>query len=261
MTEEQHGDLSPYELLRLEKIRRNNARLKALGFGSAIVTPNKPPKKAQSKKRSRNNTATNRSKNVVKKQPTRSSKRLRGEQADVYEITDDADTAKASTANHDNLVDNENEGEAIIDYTFLAKEPDQLDDFEFQVYANLRAWRLQRKNELEVEPYKICQNHTLCELIRRVRNDPTWGALIILDENNVKRSRSEEDVANDLIQCWGLGPSKVKADGFGPEMMGVIEEETNVKLLDSSRAINDNQQIEKDGNISSETYLSSRVTN
>ena len=100
-----------------------------------------------------------------------------------------------------------------------------------------------------MEPYKICQNRTLCELIRRVRNDPSWGALVHVvppahvvettSKDGKKRTtskRSEEDVAADLIECWGLGPSKVAADGFGPEMMAVIAEEKNAKLLEASRA-------------------------
>ena len=40
----------------------------------------------------------------------------------------------------------------------------------------LRAWRLAEKNRLQIEPYKVCQNRTLCELIRRRRNDPGFAA-------------------------------------------------------------------------------------
>lgn len=229
MAEEQH-DLSPYELLRLEKIRRNNARLKALGLGCGrtLISPT-PKKKIDAKKRPRNKEESS---VAIRKQPTRSSKRLRGEKADDNEIIDDADTT-----NNSNVINNKNDSEEeseAVDYKRLAKEPHELDDFEFQVYTNLRAWRLQRKNELEVEPYKICQNRTLCELIRRVRNDSTWGALALDGSGN---KRSEDDIANDLIQCWGLGPSKVKADGFGPEMMVVVGEKKNVELLKASRNI------------------------
>ena len=125
-------------------------------------------------------------------------------------------------------------------YSCWPREPEQLDDDEFQVYASLRAWRLRRKNELGVEPYKICQNRTLCELIRRARNCKGWGFPVDLEGNE----RAEEDVSADLIECWGLGPSKVAPDGFGPEMMAVMEEESNAKLLEASRS----RKAELDGN-------------
>ena len=252
--EEPPHDLSPYELLRLEKIRRNQAKLEALGLGGgsigtlAGVAPKKKKfnnnnnNNKQQKKRSRTN-----ARRRQQQPPTRSSKRLR----DMKERqSSSADQIVKEDAAHE--VDDDNDDDAnggpqvaCIDYDYLPQEPDQLDDDEFQVYTSLRAWRLRRKNELEVEPYKICQNRTLCELIRRVRNDPYWGTLVEVETTTSKGGgigkattspRSEEDVAADLIECWGLGPSKVAADGFGPEMMAVIAEEGNAKLLEASRA-------------------------
>jgi hypothetical protein len=113
----------------------------------------------------------------------------------------------------------------------MPQEPDQLDDYEFQIYASLRRWRLHRKDELEIEAYKICQNRTLCELIRRARNDQLWGVAASDDG----KDRSSAVIADDLVQCWGLGQSKVRADGFGPEMMRVIEGDENTRLLQASR--------------------------
>ena len=251
--EEQPHDLSPYELLRLEKIRRNQAKLEALGLGGGSIgtlagVASKKKKiskqKQQQKKRSRTNARRQ------QQPPTRSSKRLR----DVKERQSSSPTSVLSNADDDVVKgeetdqqreadkdDNGDGGPQVIDYDCLPQDPDQLDDDEFQVYTSLRAWRLRRKNELEVEPYKICQNRTLCELIRRVRNDPSWGALVVETTSKdggkaAASTRSEEDVAADLIECWGLGPSKVAADGFGPEMMVVIAEESNAKLLEASRA-------------------------
>ena len=247
--QEQAHDLSPYELLRLEKIRRNQAKLEALGLGSGSIgtLAGVAPKKKkvgnkQQKKRSRSTNADRR-----RQQPTRSSQRLRDIKETHSSPTSVSSNVHTAAAAADiNTTDNvakeeEDDGPQVIDYDYLPKEPDELDDDEFQVYTSLRAWRLRRKNELEVEPYKICQNRTLCELIRRVRNDPSWGALVVAAEGegglpSEKRRRSEEDVAADLIECWGLGPSKVAGDGFGPEMMAVIAEEKNCKLLKASRA-------------------------
>jgi len=243
--EAQPHDLSPYELLRLEKIRRNQARLEALGLGggsigtlAGVAPKKKKDSKQQKKKRSRSTNADRRR----RQQPTRSSKRLR----DMKETHSSSPTSVSSNVDAAGETDNdvkeeEDDGPQVIDYDYLPKEPDELDDDEFQVYTSLRTWRLRRKNELEVEPYKICQNRTLCELIRRVRNDPSWGSLVVAAEgeggpSSEKKKRSEEDVAADLIECWGLGPSKVAADGFGPEMMAVISDEKNCKLLEASRA-------------------------
>ena len=242
-------DLSPYELLRLEKIRRNQARLEALGLGggsigtlAGVAPKKKKDSKQQKKKRSRSTNADRRR----RQQPTRSSKRLRDmketHSSSPKSVSSNVDAAGDNNTTDNNVAKEEDGGlPQVIDYDYLPKEPDELDDDEFQVYTSLRAWRLRRKNELEVEPYKICQNRTLCELIRRVRNDPKWGALVVAAEDeggpsSEERRRSEEDVAADLIECWGLGPSKVAADGFGPEMMAVISDEKNCKLLEASRA-------------------------
>ena len=83
----------------------------------------------------------------------------------------------------------------------------QLDDAEFEVYIAMRAWRLEQKRFLDIEAYKICQNRTLCELIRRRRNDPSFAA------NQASRDA-------DLRQVWGLGPSKIEK--FGDGMLDVL---------------------------------------
>ena len=90
----------------------------------------------------------------------------------------------------------------IIDYETFPQDSEFLDDFEFMNYAFLRSWRLRRCKELELEPYKICQNRTLCELIRRRRCNPTWGKD---DKNDLRK------IADDLLECWGIGPSKVRS--------------------------------------------------
>ena len=74
------------------------------------------------------------------------------------------------------------------------QEPSSLDDFEFQVYAELKKWRLIRKNELEIEAYKICQNRTMCEMIRRRRNNSNYAAAA---------HKSCGDVENDLLVRLG----------------------------------------------------------
>jgi hypothetical protein len=64
---------------------------------------------------------------------------------------------------------------SIINYDKLPYESDELDDYEFQIFIYLRKWRLNRSKELNIESYKIFQNRTICECIRRKRNDINWG--------------------------------------------------------------------------------------
>ena len=88
-----------------------------------------------------------------------------------------------------------------IDYDSFPEVSEGLDDFEFKTYVFLRAWRAKKCKELDLEAYKLFQNKTLCELIRRRRNDVTWAK----DDMN-----DFEKIAKDLRECWGIGPSKVK---------------------------------------------------
>ncbi|KAL7550174.1 hypothetical protein ACHAWF_017053 [Thalassiosira exigua] len=217
------NDLSPYELARLERIKRNQERLRSLGLlgnnaiRPALVTPHKTTKKKAPRKRKRTTSPL----------PTRSSKRLRELAKGKPKVEDDSsdsgggDEAAQSTPARP---------EDAADYDALPQEPDQLDDDEFQVYARLRAWRLRRKNELDVEPYKICQNRTLCELIRRKRNDAAFAKG---DDDD-----GELRVVEDLLKVWGIGPSKAATGGFGWEMLEVLDADENVELLALSRENN-----------------------
>ena len=218
---EQH-DLSPYELLRLTKIRRNADRLAALGLGSSIATS--AGRKAPVARKRPRPKETNK---LPARPPTRLSKRLRDRRVKGNREFNVLDSPA-------HALDREQDDDVsctTIDYSKMPQEPDQLDDYEFQIYASLRRWRLHRKDELEIEAYKICQNRTLCELIRRARNDQLWGVAASDDG----KDRSSAVIADDLVQCWGLGQSKVRADGFGPEMMRVIEGDENTRLLQASR--------------------------
>ena len=76
-------------------------------------------------------------------------------------------------------------------------------------------------------------NRTLCEIVRRRRNNPTWGTtgfdpkqyVATSEEDNVNDQDTETEtvtvlaqaqsemaeftVADQLMMCWGVGPSKV----------------------------------------------------
>jgi ribonuclease D len=111
-------------------------------------------------------------------------------------------------------------------YDLLPYDSNQLDDFEFQVFVALKKWRLEQSRELDIEPYKICQNRTLAELIRRKRNNLTWASL----------SKNEKEKEDDLLECWGIGPSKAKKTGFGDLLIDLINQNnTFLDLLQNSK--------------------------
>lgn len=210
MTEEGGGnDLSPYELARLERIKRNENRLKELGLVKPTTKPKPKPKPKPA-------AAVVRKRKQPPSAPTRSSRRIRelkeedNETVEENEVVDGEDT---------NLIDDD-----TVDYERMPDDPERLDDDEFQVYISLRAWRLGRKNELEIEPYKICLNRTLCELIRRRRNDVKFA-----------QGKEVNDIESDLLEVWGIGPSKATEGGFGWEMLSVLNTNENENHLILSR--------------------------
>ena len=228
MSSNENHDLSPYEIARLERIQRNEDRLRSLGLiGNPALKPPKvtPPKKVKKAERGP------RKKKREPSAPTRSSKRLKslkdGIKQDDIDVKDSSDSGGEDVT----IAPEEEEEEMEVNYDVMPKEPEQLDDDEFQVYVSLRAWRLRRKNELEVEPYKICQNRTLCELIRKKRNNA--GFVSRTGEGNEEsiKTRLEEE----LLSVWGIGPSKAAEGGFGWEMLGILDLEENAAHLKVSR--------------------------
>lgn len=210
------NDLSPYELARLERIKRNENRLRELGLFKPTPKPKPKPQAAPVRKRKQPSSSV----------PTRSSRRLRELKEGKTTIEDDEngdDTEKMSIIEEDT---------AALDYNRMPDDPERLDDHEFQVYVSLRSWRLRRKNELEIEPYKICQNRTLCELIRRRRNDPKFAC----------KGKEVDEIQQNLLSVWGLGPSKATEGGFGWEMLDVMNTDENEKFLAASRGKNEQKQ-------------------
>ena len=100
-----------------------------------------------------------------------------------------------------------------------------------------------RSRELDVQAYKIFQDRTLCEMVRRRRNDPSWGYYdaIQSDEEcgdcaDKKTATPLSTIQEQLRQCWGVGPSKVKdEDGFAFEAISIMNKSQQIKdLLETS---------------------------
>lgn len=131
-----------------------------------------------------------------------------------------------------------------ITYDTIPEDSSQLDDYEFQAFAELKKWRLVTCRDLQIEPYKIFQNRTLCEMVRRRRNDPNWATgkrcssaefMSSIDSESEPSGLSEFDrIVNDLLMCFGIGPSKSKLDGFAHQALQILNSDIVCKLIQGS---------------------------
>lgn len=215
MSKEILNDLSDYEKIRLANINRNLEFLKNLGLVKPVVEVKKEEKKiedlAKIKKRKIQSI-----KPEINLQNVRRSARLRA----IDEIEEEI---KLTKDNDEEPI----EEDTGIDYEQMPLDSEDLDDFEFQVFVLLKAWRLQLCRELDIEPYKIFPNRAMAEFIRRKRNDSKW----------LYSSKSSNELVEDLLSCWGIGPSKAKVDGFGYQMMKLMHDnfEQYNELFNQSR--------------------------
>ena len=218
------SDLSAYEIARLANIRRNQAELERLGLVAKARRDAQRKRDAEVKRAAKAAASKRRREAKMKVKAERPefvprrSKRLRRKEEDS--------ARRSSEDEEDGNPEAEVEDTVRLDYDTWPHESSELDGKEFLVYVKLRAWRLAKKNELDCEPYKICQNRTLCELIRRKRNDPEWARL------------DSPKLEIELVECWGIGPAKA-ADtpkGFGRMLVGLMTEDKEIAaLLEKSR--------------------------
>ena len=95
-------------------------------------------------------------------------------------------------------------------------EPGQLDEHELQVYNSLK---------LKLRGGTYDSNRTLCELIRRSRNDTSFASR--------ETNKNNEAVMQDLKLVWGIGPHR--AARFGEEILDALDSKENKRLLKLSR--------------------------
>ena len=222
-------DLSEYELQRLQNIQRNEAMLKALGF-QPLINNQLGGKKESSKekevrviKRKRKEEIKDSPKELLL--PTRKSPRLHAQ------LEGEKEKLESSSASG-------TEGEDEIDYDRMPFEPNELNDAEFQIYVELKKWRLRRCRELDTEPYKVFQNRTLCEFVRRKRNDKDWAKPVDLTNTTTDKER----LISDLLLCWGVGARKVSDDGFAFELNSVFHN-LDDSLLSQLHQMRDTNQL------------------
>lgn len=226
----QDNDLSAYEKFRLANIRRNAEFLLSMGvqplapkqITSIARSKSLPAAKGEGSSGSLKRSRTQRL-SLAEEHSTRRSKRRLSLSPDGFKIEDEDDS--------DNQDASELKAVASQTYQDMPMESFDLDDSEFQVFISLRAWRLRRCRELDVEPYKIFQNRSIAEIIRRRRNDASWA----------NDKEDGERMAKDLLRCWGIGPAKATSGSFGWEIMDVINEDADLlALFNASRKHGDN---------------------
>jgi hypothetical protein len=187
------GDLSSYERARLANIARNRALLQQLGLAGPADSA--PPVKAALALAFSPATARKPKREArisAESEGLRRSSRLLA--AVLGNDGDAAAAAAQAAADSQSAADDAKSSGLDLDYQDEEiLQPEQLDDFEFEVYTMLRTWRLATCRALDTEPYKIFQNRTLVEAVRRRRNDSAWGS-----------------TQQQLLQCWGIGPVKVQ---------------------------------------------------
>ena len=217
-------DLSNYERLRLENIRRNQEFLSTLGLAALKPPPvermSSEITEAKKKRRRLTNESTKKHfpDTIVKRRSSRIASLPANEEI-VAPITE----AEEQEENDISAVD-------IINYEFMPQQPESLDDFEFECFVILKKWRLNLCRSLGIEePYKVMQNRTLCEFIRRRRNDAKYAV-------------ESSSIESDLLSCWGIGPAKAAIpDGFGYQLLLHIDEgescESIAELFEKSRTL------------------------
>ena len=212
-------DLSAYERQRLENIQRNNAFLASLGFAHQHKQPTTNGTSAGASGSSirngnRSDVELKRKLKLKKGEPNkRRSLRIQNINASIDYTTgpagDVASPMTAGSTDADSSVSISGKDDEGIDYDDFPIDPKQLDDNEFEVYIKLREWRLKLCRELDHEPYKIFQNRTLCESIRRRRNNPHWGMVdrrrIYWSAGALVRGRSKRmDTRGSCCMCCRL---------------------------------------------------------
>ena len=143
------ADLSEYEQQRLANIQQRKAFLATLGLQRTAIKAHVAQEAAAreiKKEQAVGRTSRNKRGRVAASRGTRKSSRLRGVSA-----------AEGGAGAAD---DDEDQGTIV--YADAPDAPEQLDDFEFQIYIGLRKWRLALSRRLQTESYKIFQNRTLC---------------------------------------------------------------------------------------------------
>jgi len=215
MNLETKDDLSGYERLRLENIKRNQDFLSSLGLAAIksqqVISASRSASSSDPPKRKKLRGEEVRPESTAKRRSARLS-----DYKDIAQV-EISETESSSPRSINTL------------YSNMPQEADEIDDFEFQCFVIVKKWRLQLCRSLGIdEPYKIMKNRTICEFIRRKRNDVGYA--------------TGSAVVADLLSCWGIGPTKAHTpEGFGQQLRVFFDEGADsgelAALLAKSRSL------------------------
>ena len=116
-----------------------------------------------------------------------------------------------------------------VEYENIPEVPQHLDAHEFKVYMQMKELKFKLRKEEERERHNnIIQDRTLCQLIRRRRNNAGFASR--------KSHRGDtKAVKADLLSVWGIGPSKAAKDGVAWELLEALDGKENTRRLKLSR--------------------------
>ena len=183
--------LSAYEKQRLRNIRRNRAMLSSLGLDKTlgeIRAEQQLESQAKKVKRERRKRAREGQKAEA---PQRRSGRLAGRKADGFYVEREL-AGRIEVVGASQILAEEEVAEQARDPGDLPEKPEHLTKAEKRVYELLRKHRKSVSSELQLEPYKVANNRTLCEMVRLL-----------------------PETVSQLLEIWGMGPAKVKNYGEG----------------------------------------------
>ena len=167
-TNDDYADLSPYEIARLKQIEQNKRKLLELGL--TTLAPKKRPAKEKTEGGKTAESERKRKKQVFQKEER--AKRQKMLASPSMGSRRSSRLAYVAAAQGGGLKHDDDEGredghsteeeevsvDDTIHYDRMPMDPDELDDYEFEVYAAVRKWRLVRKRELG----KFIQHMGIC---------------------------------------------------------------------------------------------------
>ena len=83
------------------------------------------------------------------------------------------------------------------------------------MYEILRKWRATLCKEQNIVAYKIFKNRSIVGFVRRRRNDRKYAA----SGDSSKSEVPFEKICDDLLDCWGIGPTSIMEGGYAHQML------------------------------------------
>ena len=191
-------ELSEYEKQRLSNIKRNHAVMLSLGLEDKEANRREHARIVSEKRKRQREEKASRAPRLGE----RKSRRLEGHKADGIfvdrELAGGRVEVKGEFEKEPETLVLDDEGEESEDESRIPITPEELTLEEREAYESLRKRRAELSRALQIEPYKIAHNRTLCSILTLLPKD-----------------------VEGLLECWGMGPKK--ASTYGPDLLETLE--------------------------------------